>query len=99
MRGRHSSIRGESTPAGFREFCGTASQERWRALLSWPDEGVRPYMVRYTVRCLHNLWVGTEFWQVLPEEFATIDHFAAAHVEKVDGQHAVFEVIAEHVGI
>ena len=51
--------------------------------------------------CLHRCpRVGIrEFRQVLPEEFAAVDHLSAAHVEQIDGQHAIFVVIAEHVGI
>ncbi len=37
--------------------------------------------------------------QVFPEEFAAVDDFAGAHVEEVDGERAVFKVIAEDVGV
>ena len=37
--------------------------------------------------------------QVFPEELAAVDDFAGAHVEEVDGQAAVFKVIAEDVGV
>ena len=57
----------------------------------------------------HSLWV-LEFrffrreildqcWQVFPEEFAAVDDLAGAHVEEIDGEGAVFEVIAEDVGV
>ena len=38
-------------------------------------------------------------WQIFPEKFAAVDDFAVAHVEKIDGEAAVFKVIAEDVGI
>ena len=49
-----------------------------------------------------HLWHGHvsqiyEFREIFPEELAAIDDFAAAHVEEVDGQAAVFEVISEDV--
>ncbi len=37
--------------------------------------------------------------QVFPEEVAAVDDFAAAHVEEVDGEHALFVVEAEDVGV
>ena len=40
-----------------------------------------------------------QFGQVFPEEFAAVDDFAGAHVEEIDGEAAVFEVIAEDVGV
>ena len=43
--------------------------------------------------------IRAELGQVFPEEFAAVDHFSATHVEQVYRQHAIFEVIAEDVGI
>ena len=40
-----------------------------------------------------------EFRQVFPEHVATVDDLAAAHVEEVDGEHIVFEVEAEDIGV
>ena len=40
-----------------------------------------------------------KFGKVLPEHVATVDDLAAAHVEEVDGEHVVFEVEAEDVGV
>ena len=40
-----------------------------------------------------------EFGQVFPEEFAAVDDFAGANVEEIDGEAAVFKVIAEDVGV
>ena len=37
--------------------------------------------------------------EIFPEEFAAVDDFAGAHVEEIDGEAAVFEVIAEDVGV
>ncbi len=56
-------------------------------MLGWAGEGTRPCVV------------GGGFGQIFPEELSPVEHFAAAHVEQVYRQHAVFEVIAEHVGI
>ena len=38
-------------------------------------------------------------WEIFPEEVAPVDDLAAAHVEQVDGQHLVFVVKAEDVGV
>ncbi len=38
-------------------------------------------------------------WQVFPEEIAAVKHLASAHVEEVDGQHLIFVVVTEDVGI
>ncbi len=43
--------------------------------------------------------VGFEVGEVFPEEVAAVDDLAAAHVEEVDGEHVVFEVEAEDVGV
>ena len=43
--------------------------------------------------------VNDEVGEIFPEEFAAVDDFAAAEVEEVDGDHAVFAVVAEDVGI
>jgi hypothetical protein len=40
-----------------------------------------------------------ELGQVFPEEVAAVDDLAAAHVEEVDGEHAVLVVEAEDVGV
>ena len=40
-----------------------------------------------------------EVGQVFPEEVAAVDDFASAHVEEVDGQHALLVVEAEDVGV
>ena len=37
--------------------------------------------------------------QIFPEEFAAVDDFAVAHVEEIDGQAAVFKVVAKDVGV
>jgi len=37
--------------------------------------------------------------QFFPEESSAVKHSAVAHVEQVHGQHAVFAVVAEHVGV
>ena len=37
--------------------------------------------------------------EVFPEQVAAVDDFAAAHVEEVHGEHVVFEVEAEDVGV
>ena len=58
-----------------------------RAWLGWAGGGARPYVV------------GGEFRQIFPEEFSPVEHAAAAHVEQVYCQHAVFEVVAEHVSV
>ncbi len=42
---------------------------------------------------------GVEFGEFLPEEFAAVDDLAGAHVEEVDGEHVVFVVEAEDVGV
>lgn len=42
---------------------------------------------------------GVEVGEVFPEEVAAVDDFAGAHVEEVDGEHLVFEVEAEDVGV
>jgi len=42
---------------------------------------------------------GDEVGEIFPEEFAAVDDLAAAQVEEVDGDHAVFAVVAEDVGI
>src|SRR5215469_3442303 len=39
------------------------------------------------------------FWQLLPEQLASIQHFPTAHVEDVDRKHAVFQVIAKNIGV
>ena len=56
-------------------------------MLGRAGEGTRPYVV-----C-------GDFWQVFPEELSPVEHSATAHVKQVYRQHAVFEVVAEHVGI
>ena len=43
--------------------------------------------------------LGEELGQVFPEEVAAVDDLAAAHVEEVDGEHLVFVVVAEDVGV
>ena len=40
-----------------------------------------------------------KFGQVFPEQFAAVDDLAAAHVEEIDGDHVVFVVVAEDVGL
>src|SRR6266568_2545043 len=47
------------------------------------------------------LWTDRHFqlWQVLPEEFAAIQYASTPHVEQVHGQHSVFEVISENIGV
>ena len=42
---------------------------------------------------------GVEVGEVFPEEVAAVDDLAAAHVEEVDGEHLVFEVEAEDLGV
>ena len=42
---------------------------------------------------------GFELREVFPEEVAAVDDFAAAHVEEVDGEHVLFVVEAEDVGV
>ena len=37
--------------------------------------------------------------QVFPEKFAAVQDFSAAHVEQVHGQHLIFVVISEDVGV
>ena len=37
--------------------------------------------------------------QIFPEEFAAIQHPAAAHVKQIHRQHAIFKVISKDVGI
>src|SRR5258708_38675114 len=92
MEGRTpSSVRGGRDLVALFEVSGGFGNRR--VLLAWTDEGVRPSMVG-----LFRL-AGDEFRQVLPEEFAPVDNAAAAHVEQIYRQHAVFIVIAEDVGV
>jgi hypothetical protein len=53
--------------------------------------------------CLHMVSGSSQSWdlelQVFPEEFAAVDDAAAAHVEQIYGEHAIFIVIAEDVGV
>ena len=40
-----------------------------------------------------------KFGQVFPEKFSAVEDFSSAHVKEVDGQHLIFVVISEDVGI
>src|SRR5260370_35817518 len=40
-----------------------------------------------------------ELREFFPEKFATVEDFSSPHVEQVHGQHVVFVVIAEDIGI
>ena len=85
-------VRAERTSVGFVYVIrGSSGQMRWRALLAWTAGGGCPHMSCFCV-C-------GEFRQVFPEELAAIHHFSAAHVKQIYRQHAIFVVIAEHVGI
>src|ERR1700683_4375194 len=75
------------------------------AALAWTGEGARPHMFRSRphmvylclyIFCFHSAF---ELGQVLPEEFAAVDHAAAAHVKQVHRQHSVFIVIPEDISI
>src|SRR5208282_2298263 len=68
------------------EFAGVEVSRR-RALLVWTAGGGRRYVFHAKVG------------QVFPEKFPAVQDFSSAHVEKVDGQHLVFVVIAEDIGI
>src|SRR5258707_6361749 len=43
--------------------------------------------------------VRREFGEFFPEKFAAVEDFSAPHVEQVHGQHPIFVVIAEDVGV
>jgi hypothetical protein len=57
------------------------------ASLAGTDECVRPNVGRAKVG------------QVFPEEFSAVQDFSSAHVEEVHGQHLIFVVISEDIGI
>ena len=58
-----------------------------RVMLGWADERTGPGVG------------GGGFRQVLPEEFAPVEHSAAAHVKQIYRQHAVFVVVTENIGV
>ena len=62
------------------------------ALLAWTGEGPS-HIVCESPCCACKLG------QVFPEKFAAVEDFSAAHVKQVHGQHPVFVVIAEDVGV
>src|SRR5207244_10034348 len=45
-----------------------------------------------------HLW-WCELRQIFPEKFPPIQHLPAPHVEQIHGQHAIFVVISEDIGI
>ncbi len=46
-----------------------------------------------------EIWGTQQLGQVFPEELAAVNNFAGTHVEEVDGEGAVFEVISEDVSV